>query len=42
MGLFLPYGENICGDLQVIGTVKNAIDDKYIACELYVSLLQAM
>ena len=42
LGLFLPHGENICGDLQLTGTVKNAIDDKYITGELDVNLLQAM
>ena len=42
LGLFLPHGENICGDLQLTGTVKNEIDDKYITGEIYVSLLQAI
>ena len=34
LGLFLPHGENICGDLRLTGSVKNAIDDKYITYEL--------
>ena len=30
LGLFLPHGENVCGDLQLTGTVKNSINDEYI------------
>ena len=37
LGLFLPHGENICGDLQLTGTVKNEIDDKYITADSFVS-----
>ena len=35
LGLFLPHGENICGDLQLTGKLKNAIDDQYITGELF-------
>ena len=41
LGLFLPHGENICGDLQLTGTVKNAIDDNILQAN-FVQLTNAL
>ena len=35
LGLFLPHGENICGDLQLTGTVKNAIDENILQANVF-------